>query len=608
MQSFFSTLTQVSRRNVCRRQWVSLSHTRFLSDASEAHYGATSAGDASKRLARDPNPTASAGRPASPRVDFENLGLHPPIVASLRAAFPDVKYPTDVQSEFIPAILGGKDVLLKDATGSGKSFGLVLALLNKPRLVSRDAHKNNETQRHITSLVLVPHRELAFQLLHWIERMVNAGEQAPPLSMIAQVLVRDDKMHLGQGLETLRAETPHVLIGTPQAILDVYQHEPELLQLRSLSSVVVDEVDYLIETVSRKDPNKSFKRATEKAKRKLLTHPGPTRQLLDVIYDSRKEVNEKRIDEPGMEIAKRRSGLSSANSMPPSPQLVLSSATLRTHLKNFVYDESGWLDKDNVAKVSGRATKAVEGERVRGPEKEAVNASIQHSVLLVSDERVRNIPGAVTVESLPSVPPGGEEVTSDETGAGESTNEVDADLIQKYSTTPSVFTPCMMETVAAAFAMDVPSIALLVLPSSTPVKRAVWELRELGVNAHGLDLQDGKKGRSYLASGGGATSANPVLLVSTLATTRGLDLPALSHVFLYGMPEGPRVNSRTVDAYLHIAGRVGRFGRGGKVVTLVEDRASEIESESEEAEGAGAKMARILKTIGVGPVQFAAFE
>jgi superfamily II DNA/RNA helicase len=176
----------------------------------------------------------------------------------------------------------------------------------------------------------------------------------------------------------------------------------------------------------------------------------------------------------------------------------------------------------------------------------------------------------------------------------------------------------MMETVAAAFAMDVPSIALLVLPSSAPVKRAVWELRELGVNAHGLDLQDTNKGRSYLASGGG-TSANPTLLVSTLATTRGLDLPALSHVFLYGLPDGARVNSRTVDAYLHIAGRVGRFGRSGKVVTLVEDSSSEVEAEegsyegSEEAQldehaGAGKKMARILQTIGVEPVQFAAFQ
>lgn len=51
---------------------------------------------------------------------FEGLGLHPPIVASLRAAFPNVVRPTEAQSKFIPAVLADKDVLLRDETGSGK--------------------------------------------------------------------------------------------------------------------------------------------------------------------------------------------------------------------------------------------------------------------------------------------------------------------------------------------------------------------------------------------------------------------------------------------------------------------------------------------------------
>jgi superfamily II DNA/RNA helicase len=51
---------------------------------------------------------------------FESAGIRAPIVSALRKAFPDVKYPTPAQNEFIPAILSGKDVLLKDATGTGK--------------------------------------------------------------------------------------------------------------------------------------------------------------------------------------------------------------------------------------------------------------------------------------------------------------------------------------------------------------------------------------------------------------------------------------------------------------------------------------------------------
>ncbi|KAJ2921552.1 hypothetical protein H1R20_g15544, partial [Candolleomyces eurysporus] len=509
-----------------------------------------------------------------------------------------------MQARLIPAVLEGKDVLLKDRTGSGKSFGLVLALLNKPRLVSKDERR--QKKRHITSLVIVPHRELAYQLLHWIERMVNAGEHAPPLSSIAQVLVRDGRMHLGTGLQTLQKESPHVLIGTPQAIMDVYEAHPKVLQLDTLSSVVVDEVDYLIETLARKDPGKSFKKAIEKAKKKLQAHPGSTRQLLDVIYARRREVNARRQDEPGLEIARRRNGQPNSTPMPPSPQLVVSSATLRTHLRNYLYEESGWLDKDNVVKISGTGAKPAEEVQANdGTRKEGQNASVEHSVLLVSEQRVRNIPGSATGAS--SVPSLGEEAVNGETGACKSVNEaddIDPGLIQKYSTTASPYNPSMMETVAAAFALDVPSIALLVLPSSAPVQRAVWELRELGVDAHGLDLESSANGRSYLASGGGAETsrANPVLLVSTLATTRGLDLPALSHVFIYGLPEGDKVNGKAVDAYVHISGRVGRFGRPGKVVTVVEEK----ESESDES-ASGEKMARILRAVGVGPVQFAAF-
>lgn len=187
----------------------------------------------------------------------------------------------------------------------------------------------------------------------------------------------------------------------------------------------------------------------------------------------------------------------------------------------------------------------------------------------------------------------------------------------EYSTTKSPFNPYMMEAIAVAFAVDVPSIALLVLPSSSSVMRAVWELRELGVNAVGLDLQYAAKGRSHLASGGEAKSANPTLLVSTLATTRGIDLPSLSHVFLYGLPEGPRVNAKSVDAYLHISGRVGRFGRGGRVVTFVEDDglvSEEFDADEDEGnEDAGRagdawRMNRILKTVKVQPTQFPVFD
>jgi superfamily II DNA/RNA helicase len=176
------------------------------------------------------------------------------------------------------------------------------------------------------------------------------------------------------------------------------------------------------------------------------------------------------------------------------------------------------------------------------------------------------------------------------------------DYTTEYSNTVSPFNPNAFEAIATAFALDVPKVALLVLPSSSAVQRAVYDLREMGVNAHSLDLLEGSKGRSHLLLGAG--EENPTLLVSTLATTRGLDLPELTHVFILGIPGGPKVTGRTVDAYIHIAGRVGRFGRGGKVISVVE-KGEDIEAGPVTE---SSKMSRILKEVEVFPVQFEHFD
>lgn len=118
-----------------------------------------------------------------------------------------------------------------------------------------------------------------------------------------------------------------------------------------------------------------------------------------------------------------------------------------------------------------------------------------------------------------------------------------------------------------SFALDVPHVALLVLPASAPVRRAVYELRSLGVNAHGLDVLQSERGGVYLNNTPGDLDTDPTLLVSTLASTRGIDLPELTHVFLLGIPE-----DRSADTYAHMAGRVGRFGKKGKVISVVEAR------------------------------------
>lgn len=62
---------------------------------------------------------ALASEPSN-EPSFETIGLRPAIVSALLKAFPNVQRPTNAQAEFIPAIMSGSDVLLKDETGTGK--------------------------------------------------------------------------------------------------------------------------------------------------------------------------------------------------------------------------------------------------------------------------------------------------------------------------------------------------------------------------------------------------------------------------------------------------------------------------------------------------------
>jgi len=135
--------------------------------------------------------------------------------------------------------------------------------------------------------------------------------------------------------------------------------------------------------------------------------------------------------------------------------------------------------------------------------------------------------------------------------------------------------------------MDVPRTALLVTPASHPIRRLIEELKGYGVDARPLDMLSPVAGRNHMLNGEGmettAVNEGPVLLVSTLANIRGLDFPDLSHVFVMGMPEG------RVDSYTHIAGRTGRFGKTGKIITIVERIEEEVDN------GKGGREKRVVK-------------
>jgi len=417
-----------TRRSVFYRSWLNSRRVRCMSRTAEAY---------AEFLAKQKTDDLLT-QPELP-LTFESLGLGEPFIQALCKAFPKVKTPTDIQAQLIPAILGTQDILLKDVTGSGKcvvfvfdwmlfvpnysvfrgtrSFGLILGLLNKPRLVSREWKDGKEVEmRHITTLLLVPHRDLAYQLYRWIEQITKRLPKTR-IASIAYVLVRGTGIPVDRQIEQLEENPPHLLICTPQALMDIYQRNREVLKLTRLTTIAVDEVDYLVETAARKDPNKSYRLAYEKAKRKVARHPGPTRQLLDMVYSKRKEWNERRYSSERSEWEAEEGVV--GKEWEKTPQLILSSATLRAHLKNYLFEESGWLNKDNLVKIfsnhydKGRKKSEVKKVAAGHSEQTAKQGSVLHSVLVVSEEgETKNVVGARVGPEMKWT--GGEEVEETE--------------------------------------------------------------------------------------------------------------------------------------------------------------------------------------------------
>lgn len=247
----------------------------------------------------------------------------------------------------------------------------MLAMMSKERRAS-----DPDT---ITSLIIVPHRDLAFQYLRWIQRIHTVIPELGTLESVAQILVRDSTVPPENRLDLLRADTPHILIGTPQALFDVYQEAPKMLKLDRLSTVVVDEIDYLIDWV----PPTQDKYKRLKAERMMRRHPSPTRQLLDAIYNTvRKPISKEK------QVAQVREGLTPTKAFGTNrPQLVMTSATFRAPVRRFLYESGGWFEggKDWV-KIS--SLRKPDSDIQKTEENRAVyslgGTSIQHHVLVVS--------------------------------------------------------------------------------------------------------------------------------------------------------------------------------------------------------------------------------
>lgn len=108
-------------------------------------------------------------------MSFSSLGLIDSILQTLAAL--DYKTPTPVQSQAIPAVLARRDIMAAAQTGTGKTAGFALPLLQRLTMEGPQVASNS-----VRVLVLVPTRELAEQV-H--QSFIDYGRSLPLRTHVA---------------------------------------------------------------------------------------------------------------------------------------------------------------------------------------------------------------------------------------------------------------------------------------------------------------------------------------------------------------------------------------------------------------------------------------
>jgi ATP-dependent RNA helicase RhlE len=202
-------------------------------------------------------------------MTFASLGLIDPLLQALDTL--GYKTPTPVQVQAIPAVLAKRDLMAAAQTGTGKTAGFALPLLQRLTMEGPQVASNS-----VRALVLVPTRELAEQV-H--ESFLAYGARLPLRTAVAYggVSINPQMMKLRKGLD--------VLVATPGRLLDL--HRQNAVKFNQLQTLVLDEADRMLDLGFSRELDAVFA-ALPKRRQTLLfsaTFSDAIRAMADALLD-----------------------------------------------------------------------------------------------------------------------------------------------------------------------------------------------------------------------------------------------------------------------------------------------------------------------------------
>jgi len=185
-------------------------------------------------------------------MSFKSLGLSDALLKAIEEK--GYTEPSVIQSKAIPLVLEGKDVLASAQTGTGKTAGFTLPIL---QILSQEPDLR---KRPVRSLILTPTRELAAQIYE------NVKEYSKHLNIRSTVIFGG--VNANPQIKTLRSGVD-ILVATPGRLLDL--HSQKVFSLAKVEILVLDEADRMLDMGFSRDINKILKLVPEKRQNLLFS-------------------------------------------------------------------------------------------------------------------------------------------------------------------------------------------------------------------------------------------------------------------------------------------------------------------------------------------------
>ncbi|XP_012862857.3 probable ATP-dependent RNA helicase DDX31 [Echinops telfairi] len=170
---------------------------------------------------------------------FHELDLHPHLISTINTVL-KMSSMTSVQKQSIPALLEGRDALVRSQTGSGKTLAYCIPVVQSLQAMETKIQRSDGPY----ALVLVPTRELALQSFDTVQKLLKPFTWIVPGVLMGGEKRKSEKARLRKGI--------NILISTPGRLVD-HIKSTKNIHFSRIQWLILDEADRILDLGFEKD-------------------------------------------------------------------------------------------------------------------------------------------------------------------------------------------------------------------------------------------------------------------------------------------------------------------------------------------------------------------